>query len=268
MTWAPRPLAFGAIDDHPVILTGLAEGLRPRLPAGSRLWPVARTVSELLAWPDNLDVVLMDLELHDDTDPADNVVKLRARGWPVIIFTQDPRHAKVARAFRSGASGLLSKSEDLDVIAQALLVVASGEGYLSKEWASAIAADLELVAPALSEREFAAVQLYAGGAKAHLGGAPPRRGPRDGAYVSQPGSGEVRIGWAPGAHEDGSLSRCRGGWFARSAVVSAESAVTSPTAERAWFVRVVAVVSAFSAGVSRERGVQGFVQVNPYSDCG
>jgi DNA-binding NarL/FixJ family response regulator len=165
MTWAPRPLAFGAIDDHPVILTGLAEGLRPRLPAGSRLWPVARTVSELLAWPGDLDVVLMDLELHDDTDPADNVVKLRARGWPVIIFTQDPRHAKVARAFRSGASGLLSKSEDLDVIAQALLVVASGEGYLSKEWASAIAADLELVAPALSEREFAAVQLYAGGLK-------------------------------------------------------------------------------------------------------
>lgn len=165
MNPAAQPLRIGAVDDHPVILAGLAEGLRPRLPQGSSISPVARTVGELLSSGEKLDLVMLDLELHDGTDPAENVARLRERGWPVIIFTQDPRHAKVARAFRSGASGLISKSEDLDVIANALLVVASGHAYLSKEWASAIAADLERVAPTLSEREYSAVQLYAGGLK-------------------------------------------------------------------------------------------------------
>lgn len=185
MNGARSPLVIGAVDDHPVILTGLAEGLRPYLPTGSRIAPVARTVTDLVEAAlglvgglpgalagesaptarHTMDVVLLDLELHDGSDPATNVRTLLDLGWPVVIYTQDPRHHLVARAFRAGAAGLLSKGEELEVIAEALRLVASGGSYLSPQWASAIADDLERVAPSLTPREVAAVQLYAGGMK-------------------------------------------------------------------------------------------------------
>ena len=44
-------------------------------------------------------------------------------------------------------------------------LVADGQGFLSPEWASAIAGDLERVAPALTPRELSAVRLYAAGMK-------------------------------------------------------------------------------------------------------
>lgn len=165
MSPALRPLVIGAVDDHPVILSGLAEGLRPLLPGGSVLYPIARTVAELIERAKHVDVVLLDLELHDGSDPVDNVQAVMRRGWPVVLFTQDPRHRTVARAFRAGAAGLLSKSEDLKVVAGAIQLVADGQGFLSPEWAAAIAGDLERVAPALTPRELSAVRLYAAGMK-------------------------------------------------------------------------------------------------------
>ena len=157
-------LRIGAVDDHPVILAGVSEGLRWHLP-GATVAPVTRTVRDLLQANPVVDLILLDIELHDGTDPAENVRKLTAKGWPVLLFTQDPRLHLVSRTFRAGASGILSKGEDLATIAHAVGLVASGMPYLSSEWAVAVAQDEVWTAPNLAPREVEAVRLYAAGMK-------------------------------------------------------------------------------------------------------
>lgn len=157
-------LRIGAVDDHPIILAGVSEGLRWHLP-GAVVAPVTKTVGDFLATEPAVDVILLDIELRDGSDPADNVRRLTARGWPILLFTQDPRVRLVARTFRAGASGILSKSEDLATIAYAVNLVASGVPYLSSEWAVAVAQDEAWTTPNLAPREVEAVRLYAAGMK-------------------------------------------------------------------------------------------------------
>lgn len=157
-------LRIGAVDDHPVILAGVSEGLRWHLP-GCTVAPVTRTVEALVRANPVVDLVLLDIELHDGTDPADNVRSLTSKGWPVLLFTQDPRLRLVSRTFRAGAAGILSKGEDLATIAHAVGLVASGMPYLSSEWAVAVAQDELWTAPNLTPREVDAIRLYAAGMK-------------------------------------------------------------------------------------------------------
>ena len=157
-------MRIGAVDDHPVILAGIGEALRWHLP-DSTVAPVAKTVDAFIAARPNVDVVLLDIELHDGSDAAANVIRLKGRGWPVLLFTQEQRHHLVSRAFRAGADGLLSKGEDLHVIALAVATVAAGEPYLSSDWAAAMANDEAWSAPNLAPREMEAVRLYAAGMK-------------------------------------------------------------------------------------------------------
>lgn len=155
---------IGAVDDHPVILAGLSQALQWHLP-GCVLGPVARTVDAYLRHPVEVDVILLDLELHDGSDPAENVVRLLALKTPVLIFTQDHRNGLVNRAFMAGASGILSKAEDLAVIARAITTVLGGEPYLSPDWAAIVAQDEDWASPNLAPREMEAVRLYAAGMK-------------------------------------------------------------------------------------------------------
>lgn len=165
MSTGRRAIRIGAVDDHPVILAGLAQGLRWHLP-GAVVGPVERSVTDFLAAaPTALDLVLLDVELHDGTDPAANVAAVRARGWPVLLFTQDQRHHALGRCLRAGAAGILSKGEDLVTIAQAVSTVLRGEPYLSPDWAAVIAEDGRWLGPNLTPRESEAVQLYAAGMK-------------------------------------------------------------------------------------------------------
>lgn len=165
MAEAGQRIRIGAIDDHPIILTGLAQGLRWHL-TEAVFGPVETNVSDFIdkAGAD-LDLVLLDLELRDGSDPADNVRVVTARGWPVLMFTQDQRHHALSRCLRAGASGILSKGEDLATITDAIRTVLRGEPYLSPDWASVLASDTGWLAPNLTPREVEAVRLYAAGMK-------------------------------------------------------------------------------------------------------
>lgn len=161
----PAPVRIGAVDDHPVILTGIAQGVRWHIPEAV-VAPVERTVVAFLAAATTpVDLVLLDVELHDGTDPAENVASIRARGWPVLMFTQDQRHHALARCLRAGASGILSKGEDLLTMAEAVRAVLCGEPFLSSDWAAVLATDGTWIGPNLTPRESEAVRLYASGMK-------------------------------------------------------------------------------------------------------
>lgn len=157
-------LRIGAVDDHPIVLAGLGEVLSWHIP-GCTVSPVSKNVEEFVAAGPQVDLVLLDIELHDGSDPAANVHALRSRGWPVILFTQDQRNHLVARAFRAGAAGLLSKSEDMPVIARAVLTVVGGQPYLSPDWAAIVIEDDAWLTPHLTTREVEAIRLYAAGMK-------------------------------------------------------------------------------------------------------
>lgn len=158
-------LCVGAIDDHPIALAGLTQGLRWYL-STAVVDPVARTVQEFLAADTRqVRVVLLDLQLDDGSDPAENVEALTRHGWPVLMFTQDQRHGALTRCLQAGASGILAKGEDLATIATAVTTVLRGEPYLSPTWAAVMSQDRGWVEPNLTPRESEAVRLYAAGLK-------------------------------------------------------------------------------------------------------
>lgn len=122
----------------------------------------ARHVHDVLATPGPYEVVVLDVQLGDDSDPADNVRRLSDRGWPVLLYTQETNARMVARCFTAGAKGIVGKGQDLGDLLEALGLVADGQPYLSGEWAAVLSSDAAVI-PSLAPREAEALRMYATG---------------------------------------------------------------------------------------------------------
>ena len=153
-------LTVALVDDHPPILRALLAEIAAAMTVVEAL--TARHVDEVLATDRPYDLVILDLQLGDDSDPADNVRRLTARGWPVLLYTQETNARVVARCFRAGASGIVGKSQELDDLVDAIRLIAAGQPYLSADWAAALASDVGEI-PSLAPREAEALRLYASG---------------------------------------------------------------------------------------------------------
>ncbi|WP_158277181.1 response regulator [Serinibacter arcticus] len=157
----PRRIRVAAVDDHPVLLRGLQATLATS--AEIDLVTVSTTVGELLAVDDlRVDVVLLDVDLRDGTDPADNVRAVVGRGLPVVLYTSEHRAALVQRTMAAGALGLVLKGDPERDVVEAVQSAARGEVYMSSRLA------MELVShPAgevsLSPREREVLTLLAAG---------------------------------------------------------------------------------------------------------
>lgn len=156
----PAPLVIALIDDHPPILRAVIDELTATLGVHRTL--TARHVDEILGTPGPYDVVVLDLQLADGTDPADNVRRMVDRGWPVLLYTQETSARVVARCFKAGASGIVGKNQELDDLVDAVRVIAEGQPYLSGDWAAALASEAASI-PSLAPRESEALRLYASG---------------------------------------------------------------------------------------------------------
>lgn len=148
------------VDDHPPVLRGAIDALEAALPVATSV--TARTVGELLATRGPYDVVILDLQLGDGSDPAGNVEAILERGWPVLIYTQETHVRVVGRCFRAGASGIVAKRDELSTLIEAVTLVAQGQPFLSGDWAGALEADAAAI-PHLAPREFEALRFYAAG---------------------------------------------------------------------------------------------------------
>jgi len=155
-------LRLGIVDDHPAILRGVLAGLLDFLPdvVATR---TALCVEPLIEDRRNIDLVILDVNLGDDTDAAQNVAALVDAGLPVLLYTQGAGRALIARCFRAGASGIVAKSADLAALAEAIRVIASGHAYLNPEWAAAVEDGDDLPMPELTPREAESLRLYATG---------------------------------------------------------------------------------------------------------
>lgn len=165
------------VDDHEVVREGLravashAEGVElvavaptvydllvalgrnPRDPANADLGKVKR----------DCDVVLLDLSLQDRSRPSENVDALIAAGIKVLIFSIGENPALIREALKSGALGLVRKSEPLEHALEEARNIADGKAVVTKELAAAIDGDHEFSRANLSPREQETLRLYASG---------------------------------------------------------------------------------------------------------
>lgn len=154
-------LRLGIVDDHAAIRSGIIAVLQDLIVDLDVV--SAPTVRTLLEESVALDMVLLDVQLGDGVPPAANVRELKALGWPVLLYTQETSVPVVAACLRAGAFGIVSKSEDLCVLTDAVRKVAAGEHYYNGDWAAAVEADFPVEAPALAARELEALRLYSTG---------------------------------------------------------------------------------------------------------
>ncbi|MGC4152132.1 MAG: response regulator transcription factor [Propionicimonas sp.] len=157
-------IRVGIIDDHPAMLLGTEAILNAS--NGIEVVAAVPSVTELLSRRVELDVVLLDLALADNSTPAANIAALTVRGVQTIAYTSGERSGLVREAARAGANGMIRKAEDPERIVEAILAVAAGEVVASMDWAAALDGDVEFVSGGLSRREREVLALYASGATA------------------------------------------------------------------------------------------------------
>jgi len=109
------------------------------------------------------DVVLLDLRLQDDSDPADNVARLVGAGYRVLVVSTHRDGEGIVATFRAGSHGYVTKDHDLPALTEAIRLVASGETVYSPDLAFALFRDNQPERPPLSDQERAIVVAYASG---------------------------------------------------------------------------------------------------------
>lgn len=123
----------------------------------------AATVPELLETAGELDLVLLDLRLGDESSPRSNIEQLQAITSNILVFTSASEPYLVREALAAGVLGVLRKSADVDELVDAVRSAVDGRVVPTMEWATAIDSDPNLPAVDLSPRQRQILELYAAG---------------------------------------------------------------------------------------------------------
>jgi DNA-binding NarL/FixJ family response regulator len=129
------------VDDHPVVLTGLAAliGSDPQLTVVA----TAKSTTEALALEDHVrpDVAVLDLQLPDG-DGITLGIELKQR-WPdlrVLILTMHADEATVIQSLASGLDGYLLKDADPEDVLAAVHSAAGGSMVVGRSVSAFVAA--------------------------------------------------------------------------------------------------------------------------------
>ena len=155
-----EPITIAIVDDHDSVRLGVKAGAQE---AGYLVVEHADSVQALLGkLKEPPRVVVLDLSLADGSTPATNVKKLIQFGSKVLIYSIADNKDKVNEALREGAEGVVSKSQDMTTLFEAIRLSANGITINTTETVAAIDNDISFRAN-LSERELQVVRLYASG---------------------------------------------------------------------------------------------------------
>lgn len=170
MTQTKNVLRIAAVDDHDIVLRGLAA--LTQVP-GSGLELVATATSsagivEALQGKE-VDVAILDLS-YDNGEEFDQVIEA-VRPWTrrVLIYTATLRPVPIRRALMAGADGVALKTDSDQNIIDAVKSVANGDFAVSSELAYVLATDEDLM-PHLAPRELEALKLMSQGVPRKLVG--------------------------------------------------------------------------------------------------
>jgi DNA-binding NarL/FixJ family response regulator len=157
------PIRIAIVDDHKMLLGALTEWIRSaaddiRMVAAVASWP------ELLTHPEfPVDVVLLDLDLKDNIPISLKLSTLKTTGVATVLMSTYSEPAVVREALAAGALGYLVKSEDAEMIVEAIRAASQGESFISAELDLALNAGEVGGAPKLSAQERRVMALYGAG---------------------------------------------------------------------------------------------------------
>jgi DNA-binding NarL/FixJ family response regulator len=160
---ADNRIRLALVDDHRMLLGALTEWIRRAaddisMVAAAASWP------ELLSHPEfPVDVVLLDLDLKDNIPVSLKISTLKSMGVKVVLMSTYSEPNVVREALAAGALGYLVKSEDAEMIVEAIRAAAQGESFISAELDLALNAGTVGGSPKLSAQERRVMALYGGG---------------------------------------------------------------------------------------------------------
>ena len=136
MRTAHQPIRIVILDDHVVVQLGIASYLTEK--TGIEVAASFAKSRDLIRWleANHADVVLLDYTLGPGEIDGLNLVKLVNTRFPdcrILMASSSDTPATVNMTMRAGALGFFGKSENLDELAHAIRVVASGRSYISAE---------------------------------------------------------------------------------------------------------------------------------------
>lgn len=166
---APESVRVGILDDHALIVDGLATWIDEH---ADDLRVVIRTTRwlDLVRHPEfPVDLVLMDLQLDESVSIESRIRACRAAGASVVVVTALDDEASRERSLEAGAAAFVSKTLPVAELVAIARRVAGGErmaGRAASASESGRAASADRLAPAdagLSDAERRALVLYAQG---------------------------------------------------------------------------------------------------------
>lgn len=158
-----RPIRLALVDDHRMLLGALSEWIRGTAD-DIELVAAVTTFPELLAHPEfPVDVVLMDVDLKDNSHVSVRLAQLKPTGVSTVLMSSFSEPHIVREALASGALGYVPKSEETSMIVEAIRAANRGEAYISAELDLAINSGDVGGAPKLSAQERRVMALYGGG---------------------------------------------------------------------------------------------------------
>ena len=110
-----------------------------------------------------MDVVLLDLDLKDNIPISLKLSTLKTTGVATVLMSTYSEPAVVREALAAGALGYLVKSEDAEMIVEAIRAAQKGESFISAELDLALNAGEAGGAPKLSAQERRVMALYGAG---------------------------------------------------------------------------------------------------------
>jgi len=163
VTEPTKRIRLAIVDDHRMLLGALTEWIR-KAAADIDMVVAVPTWPELTIHPEfPVDVVLLDLDLKDNIPVSLKINTLRSMNVRVVLMSTYSEPNVVREALAAGALGYLVKSEDADMIVEAIRAASKGESFISAELDLALNADEVGGAPKLSAQERRVMALYGGG---------------------------------------------------------------------------------------------------------
>lgn len=153
------PARIAVVDDHELVALALGD----RIDAREDLEFVghAERVEQLLRRSRAADLVVLDLNLRDGTQPGENVERIRGWGAGVLVLTSGENPYLTREASKADVLGIVRKSAPSDRILDAIAAAARGQPIVTAEWAVALESDPALKAAPLTDREREVLALYA-----------------------------------------------------------------------------------------------------------